>query len=80
MPFLNAALDPVNDSDKTAHACKWVSLSDAEHNRLLRICTGSWAEWTGTNPKEGLRYCDMAAWTLEIALISLTVDDSTSGP
>ena len=44
MPFLNAALDPVNDSDKTAHQCKWVNLSDAEHNRQLRVCTGSWAE------------------------------------
>ena len=75
MPFLNAALDPVTDSDKTAHQCKWVNLSDAEHNRQLRVCTGSWAEWNGTNPKEGLRYCDMAAWTLEIAPLSPNMDE-----
>ena len=75
MPFLDAALDPVTDSDKTAHACKWVNLSNAEHTRLLRVCTGSWAEWTGTNPKEGLRYCGVASWTLEIAQLSQTVDE-----
>ena len=75
MPFLNAALDPVNDSDKTAHQCKWVNLSDAEHTRQLRVCTGSWAEWNGTNPKEGLRYSDMAAWTLEIAPLSPNMDE-----
>ena len=74
MPFLNAALDPVNDNQKTAHACKWVALSEAELNRQLRVCTGEWAEWTGTNPKEGMRYCDMAAWTMEVAQIAHNVD------
>ena len=74
MPFLDAALDPVTDSDKTAHACKWVALSNAEDTRQLRVCTGAWAEWNGTNPKEGLRYCDMAAWTLEVAMIAQDVD------
>ena len=75
MPFLNAALDPVNDGQKTAHACMWVALSQAEHTRQLRVCTGAWAEWTGTSPKEGLRYCDVAAWTLEVAKIAHNVDD-----
>ena len=74
MPFLDAALDPVTDTDKTAHACKWVALSNAEDTRQLRVCTGAWAEWNGTNPKEGLRYCDMAAWTLEVAMIAQDVD------
>ena len=69
MPFLDAALDPVTDSDKTAHACKWVALSNAEDTRQLRVCTGAWAEWNGTNPKEGLRYCDMAATTKKIDII-----------
>ena len=75
MPFLNAALDPVNDDQKTAHACMWVALAQAEHTRQLRVCTGAWAEWNGTYPKEGLRYCDMAAWTLEVSKIAPNVDD-----
>ena len=75
MPHLDAAFNPVQDTDKTAHKCVWVSLSSCELTRQLRACTDEFAEWEGAEPTHAFRYADGMGWALEVARIAAGLDD-----
>ena len=75
MPHLDATFNPVQDSDKTAHMCVWVSLSTSELTRQFKACTEKFAEWKGGAPTLAFRYADGMGWTMEVARIAPAVDD-----
>ena len=75
MPHLDATFNPVQDSDKTAHMCVWVSMSSSELTRQLKACTEKFAEWKGAAPTLAFRYADGMGWTMEVARIAPAVDD-----